>query len=76
MARHEYRLTRSDYRPFGRSLPDGYQTRAATVADHLELADLMLDAYVGTIDYEGETPEQAVEEVGGYLEAEAYLEVS
>ncbi|MCP4307171.1 MAG: hypothetical protein GY788_20335, partial [bacterium] len=46
------------------------------VADHLELADLMLDAYVGTIDYEGETPEQAVEEVGGYLEAEAYLEVS
>ena len=35
-----------------------------------------MDAYVGTIDYEGETPEQAVEEVGGYLESEAYLEVS
>lgn len=36
----------------------------------------MMDAYVGTIDYEGETPEQAVEEVAGYLESEAYLEVS
>ncbi len=35
-----------------------------------------MDAYLGTIDYEGETPEQAVEEVGGYLDTEAYLEVS
>lgn len=76
MTRHEYRLVRSDFRPSGRSLPDGYQIRVATTADHLELADLMMDAYVGTIDYEGETPEQAVEEVGGYLESEAYLEVS
>lgn len=69
-------MTRSEFRPSGRSLPNGYEVRAATAEDHLELADLMMDAYLGTIDYEGETPEQAVEEVGGYLESASYLEVS
>ena len=42
----------------------------------MALADLMLDAYVGTIDYEGETAEQALEEVDGFLAESAYLEVS
>jgi RimJ/RimL family protein N-acetyltransferase len=36
----------------------------------------MIDSYGGTIDYEGETYEQAVDEVDGYFVAEAILEVS
>ncbi|MDX2344566.1 MAG: hypothetical protein QNL12_12915 [Acidimicrobiia bacterium] len=76
MTRHEYRLTKPQFLPSGRLIPDDHRVRAATAEDHHELADLMMDAYLGTIDYEGETPEQAVEEVGGYLETEAYLEVS
>ena len=42
----------------------------------MALADLMLDAYMGTIDYEGEMAEQALEEVDGFLAESAYLEVS
>jgi RimJ/RimL family protein N-acetyltransferase len=42
----------------------------------LALASLTMDAYVGTIDYNGETEEQAVEEVDGYFTMEAYLDGS
>jgi hypothetical protein len=37
--------------------------RPPTVADRGRLAELMLDAYRGTIDYEGETIVEAVAEV-------------
>lgn len=57
-------------------LPEGYSLRTPTSADRQALAGLMIDAYVGTIDYEGETPEQALEEVDGYLAESAYLETS
>ena len=76
MIRHEYRLTPDIYRPSGRSLAPGVVVRRPTVEDRPELASLMMDAYVGTIDYEGETEEQAVEEVAGHFATEAYAEAS
>ena len=42
----------------------------------MELATLMMDAYVGTIDYDGETYAEAVEEVNGIFEHEALLNES
>jgi RimJ/RimL family protein N-acetyltransferase len=50
--------------------------RSPRVEDRLELAELMMDAYVGTIDYDGETLEQAIAEIDGYLAGEAYLDTS
>lgn len=41
--------------------------REATPDDRDALAELMLDAYRGTIDYDGETLEQAVDEVDGHF---------
>jgi len=40
------------------------------------LAELMLDAYLDTIDYEGETLEDARREVGGYLAGSPLLHCS
>lgn len=76
MTRHEYRVTPAAFQLSGRILPPSYEVRPVTGDDRLELADLMMDAYMGTIDYDGETPEQAVEEIDGYLKTEAHLEVS
>ena len=69
-------MSAADYQPSGKVLPIGFEVRAPLVEDRLELASLMMDAYVGTIDYEGETEDQAVEEVDGYFRGEAYLDVS
>jgi RimJ/RimL family protein N-acetyltransferase len=45
--------------------------------DDLEaLAALMLDAYIGTIDYEGEDLQDAVDEVGEYLKGMPLLDHS
>ena len=76
MTRHEYRVTRASFHASGRSLPSSYEVRPVGADDRQELAALMMDAYPGTIDYDGETLEQAVEEIDGYLKTEAYLEVS
>lgn len=49
--------------------PDpGLPIRTVTEADLAGIARLMLDAYVNTIDYEGEDLEDAVEEVRSFLE--------
>ena len=74
--RYEYVVERRDYRPSGRALPEGFDIRPPTNEDRSELAELMMDAYVGTIDYDGETLEQAVEEVGGAFSAKALLDQS
>ncbi len=74
--RHEYLVTRAGYRSSGKVLPRGLDIRIPTIDNRLELASLMMDAYLDTIDYEGETEDQAVEEVDGYLAAGAYLDVS
>ncbi|HXV72531.1 MAG TPA: GNAT family N-acetyltransferase [Acidimicrobiia bacterium] len=42
---------------------DGWSVRSLSAEDVDRLAGLMLDAYVGTIDYDDETLEDAVEEV-------------
>lgn len=76
MTRHEYLVNRSGYRRSGRAVPVDLEVRPPTPGDRLALADLMMSAYVGTIDYDGETHEQAVEEVDGALEHEALLNES
>lgn len=76
MIRHEYVVACPDYRPSGRSIAADLTVRPPGAADRDELASLLMDAYEATIDYEGETLEQAVEEVAGYLQGEALLEIS
>ena len=46
----------------------GLHIRTITSGDLVGLARLMLDAYVGTIDYEDENLDDAVEEVRSFLE--------
>ena len=73
MIRHEYLLSRAAYRPSQREVPEDLEVRTPTLEDRMALADLMMSAYVGTIDYDGETHDQAVEEVDGALTDEALL---
>lgn len=55
-------------RPTGADVPEATTVRHISMDDLDGLARLMLDAYIGTIDYEGETLEDAMEEVRGFLE--------
>ena len=73
MKRFEYLVDRDSYRPSGRSLPVSMGVREPTRNDRDALAELMMDAYVGTIDYHGESLSQAVEEVDGWFASEALL---
>jgi len=57
--------------PLDKDLPAGLSLRTAKAGDLRALAELMLDAYRDTIDYEGETITEAVAEVRRYLEPEA-----
>lgn len=43
------------------------ENRAPNPADILQLAEMMLSAYIGTIDYDGETLEDALREVGDFF---------
>ena len=52
------------------------EVRPITRADLVSLADLMLEAYRGTIDYEDETYEEAVAEVESFLGDRPLLEHS
>lgn len=49
--------------------PSGVQVRSPTADDLEALADVMLDAYRGTVDYDGEDLDDARTEVAGYLDA-------
>jgi ribosomal protein S18 acetylase RimI-like enzyme len=51
------------------------EVRRPTTDDRDRLAELMLDAYVGTIDYDGETMVEAVAEIDGYFAAKAGVPV-
>ncbi len=66
--RYEIDLT---CRPAPRPLSPG--VRNLECRDLRQLAELMLDAYAGTIDSEGETLEDAIDEVGAYFGAEPLL---
>ncbi len=76
MAKLEYVVTRDQYRPSGRELAETMLVRVPLRDDRDLLASLMLDAYLGTIDYEGEDLDDAGGEVDRYLAAEAYLPAS
>jgi L-amino acid N-acyltransferase YncA len=47
-----------------------FQIRTAQVEDTSLLAELMIDAYRGTIDYDGETFDDALSEVNAFLAGE------
>jgi hypothetical protein len=69
--RHEYSLTLSDFnQPHPPMMGTHLQLRAGQPADANALAELMLDAYRGTIDYDDETLEDAMGEVQAYLAGE------
>jgi len=70
--RHEYRLDLAAASPRAvLPAPLGMSVRAISAADGRDLAELMLDAYRNTIDYEGEGITEAVAEVQGYFSREA-----
>lgn len=59
--------------PVPASASEGVNIRTVVPADLAGLAGLMLDAYVGTIDYEDETFDDALEEVSAFLEDDGSL---
>ena len=70
--RYEYRVSLVARRgPETVSHPAGFELRTVQSTDADALAELMLDAYRNTTDYEGETLVAAVEEVRRYLSPES-----
>ena len=66
--RHEYRLDLTVAKPRADLHgPVGMVVRAVSSGDVVNLAELMLDAYRDTIDYEGEGIAEAVAEVDSYF---------
>ncbi len=68
-------LDLTSYRPFAGKAAN-VEMRPPTADDHEALAVLMLDAYLGTIDYEGETIDEARTEVQGYFDGDPMLSCS
>ena len=66
--RHEYRTSFGEGpKTSSLELSSNFKVRNPTESDAPELAELMLDAYRGTIDYDGETTQEATSEVESYL---------
>jgi hypothetical protein len=66
--RHEYRLDLTGRTPAAPArLFAGTHFLPVQPANLMPLAELMLDAYLGTIDYEGESLPEAVGEIEGYF---------
>lgn len=61
-----YEIGLSKDRP-GFKTRDVVEIRRIAVTDRDQLAELMLDAYIGTIDYEGEALVEAIDEVDSWL---------
>jgi L-amino acid N-acyltransferase YncA len=69
--RHEYALDVSDFKQNGPALNVAQlQLRAAQFTDMGVLAELMIDAYRGTVDDDGETLDDALDEIRAYLAGE------
>lgn len=66
--RHEYRYVFEDQNRIFEALGSTFEARNPTESNVPELADLMLDSYRGTVDYEGETIQEATTEVKSYFE--------
>lgn len=60
----------------GTSTKGAFRTRNLTGSDRDELANLILDAYRGTIDYEGETLVEAGEAIDEWLDESPLLAAS
>lgn len=72
--RHQYRI---DLIGWGLStVLAGVVTRAPEPTDAEALTNLMLDAYSGTIDYEGESIEDARAEIAEYFSSDPILDCS
>ncbi len=56
--------------------PPGGTLRNPTIEETEALAELMLDAYLKTIDYEGENTDDALEEINGYFAHDPLLACS
>ncbi len=70
--RHEYVLQLGGWKsPRFDRLQPGMRMRPVEPADLHALAELMLEAYRGTIDYEGETDVESIQEVERFLSPEA-----
>ncbi|MCB9134020.1 MAG: GNAT family N-acetyltransferase [Anaerolineales bacterium] len=69
MTRHLYHLTLTEYTPSPSPLfpSSPYRLRTPTPTDLPALAALMIVSYTGTIDYDGETLEDATNEVQSYF---------
>ncbi len=69
MKRHRYRLNLKGYQPGAvpAELAQGFPLLRPAPADSAILAELMIDAYRGTIDDDGETLEDALQEVAGFF---------
>ena len=65
--RHEYKCAFEESVEVFETPPSAYEARNPTKADAPELADLMLDSYQGTIDYDGESIREAIAEVESYF---------
>lgn len=72
-SRHHYVVDLSDAPGSDPWLDFEVDLRPPTESDRDELAVLMLEAYRGTIDYEGETLKEARQEVSSYFESSPLL---
>ncbi len=73
--RHQYRIQIEDRTRRPLATPP-FVIRNPTGDDSDRLAELMLDSYLGTVDYEGEGIEEAKAEVADYLAGDPMLESS
>ena len=60
--------------PFDQVLAEGVTARTTEANDREQLVLLMLEAYCGTIDYEGEEMPEAIAEVEGYFSGGTLLQ--
>jgi RimJ/RimL family protein N-acetyltransferase len=68
-ARFEYRLDLNEFKPVSNQIQDlALILRQPAPPDSQALAELMLDSYRGTVDYDGETLADAQQEVDSYFE--------
>ena len=65
--RNEFRRASVEGNRLTSTLPSGSSCRTPSQHDRIELAHLLLDAYRGTIDDEGETITEALEAIDDYL---------
>lgn len=67
--KHEYyRPLYKPVKPVAANVPEHPKLRHPRESDLGELAELMLDSYRGTIDYDGETIREALSEVKSYFD--------